>query len=143
VRGIGDRQAEISDTRAEIRALVSYITPPVARLVQAAQDPAQEPALAGLLGVKAYRVTPFDPDAAAHPGVYNALWIALSRLDAAAARELIAPVAKPAGKLGTTRSAVLVGKICGIVTRGLTREEWTRFLPAGAPYTAKAANPCR
>jgi hypothetical protein len=57
------------------------------------------------------------------------------------ARDLIAPAAKPRGKVGTTRSALIVKKICGLVTRGLTLEEWNRFLP-GAPFTAQTSRPC-
>ena len=97
--------------------------------MKAAEDTQLDAALAGLLAVKAYRLTPFGPDDAAHPGVYNALWFALSRLDANTARDLIAPVVKKDKKVGTTKSAVLVQKICGLVNRGLTQDEWTRFLP--------------
>jgi hypothetical protein len=139
---MGYTQDAISELRRENRALVGFIAPPVHKLVRAAQDGSQEPPLAGLLAVKAYRLTPYDPDDAAHPGVYNALWLALSRLDDNAARSLIAPVATPNGKLGTTRSSTLVKTICGLVTRGLTQAEWSRFLPASAPYTAESSRPC-
>ena len=96
----------------------------------------------GLLAVKAYKLTPFGRDDPAHPGVYNALWFALNRLDANAARALIEPVTKPSGKVGTTRSVLIKQKICGLVTRGLTQDEWKLYLPARARYTAKSSQPC-
>jgi hypothetical protein len=85
--------------------------------------------------------TPYDPDDAAHPSVYNAPWLALNRLDASGARDLIAPVGDSGRKIGTTRTALLVQRICGLVTRRLTADEWRRFLPAGAPYPP-ASRPC-
>jgi predicted nuclease with TOPRIM domain len=124
------------------RDLVDFIAPRVNKLLQAAQDPSQDPGLAGLLAVKGYRLTPYDPDDPAHPGVYNALWFALSRLDAKAARDLIAPDQKASGKIGTTHSALIMQKICGLVTRGLTQEEWNRFMPSGVTFTTKASQPC-
>jgi hypothetical protein len=33
-------------------------------------------------------------------------------------------------------------KICGLVTRGLTQAEWSRFMPAGVTYNTKASRPC-
>jgi len=137
---IGSLQGQIDSLHSESRRLVRFIAPPVDKLVQSAQDSKLEAALAGLLAVKAYTLTPFGPDDAAHPGVYNALWLALSRLDANTAHALIAPVVKKDKKVGTTKSAVLVGKICGLVKRGFTQDEWKRFLPERAPYTPKS--PC-
>jgi len=137
---IDNTQETVSAFRREIHRLVKLIAPDVDKLVQNAQDPSQDAALAGLLAVKAYRLTPYGPDDPAHPGVYNALWFALNRLDANAARALIEPVPKQKGKVGTTRSALIKQKICGLVTRGFTQPEWTKFLPADAPYTAKS--PC-
>jgi hypothetical protein len=142
VETIGSTQGSISQDRGEIRTLVRFIAPRVDNLLKEAKDPSQDPALAGLLAVKAYRLTPFGADDPAHPNVYNALWLALSRLDAKSARDLIAPVASPSGKVGTTQSALIVQKICAVVTRGFTQDEWSRFLPAGAPYDAKSSRPC-
>jgi len=140
VDAITTTQETVFAFRGEVSRLVKLIAPAVDKLVQAAQDPAQDAPLAGLLAVEAYRLTPFGRDDAAHPGVYNALWFALSRLDANAARALIEPVAKPSGKVGTTRSVLIKRKICGVVTRAFTQAEWKTFLPARAPYTAKS--PC-
>jgi hypothetical protein len=66
----------------------------------------------------------------------------LHRLDEAAAAKLIKPVEKVSGKVGTTRSALLAKALCARIQRGLTPEEWSRFLPLGAIYGAKAARPC-
>ena len=44
--------------------------------------------------------------------------------------------------LGTTRSALLVKTLCTRIKRGLTRDEWKRFLPTGPRYTPEAARPC-
>jgi chromosome segregation protein len=142
VETIGGLQTEISSLRGQIRAMTRFIAPRVDKVVQGARDASVDSALAGLLAVKASRLTPFGPDAASHPDVYNALWFALNRLDANTARELIAPVAKPSGKVGTTQSALIVKKICGLVTRPLTQDEWKLYLPARAPYTAKSSQPC-
>jgi septal ring factor EnvC (AmiA/AmiB activator) len=139
---IGSTQGSISQDRGEIRTLVRFIAPRVDDLLKGAKDPSQDPALAGLLAVKAYQLTPFGPDDPAHPDVYNTLWLALGRLDAKAARDLIAPVASPRGKVGTTQSALIVQRICALVTRGFTQDEWSGFLPAGAPYDAKSSRPC-
>jgi hypothetical protein len=141
VADISATRNEIADVRAENQFLLDRIVPGMRKLLSGARDSANDPALAGLLAVKAYRVTPFDADSAAHPGVYNALWIALDRLDPKTASALIAPVTNPRGKVGTTRSAVLVQKICGLVKRGFTQAEWSRFLP-DARYTSTAARPC-
>jgi hypothetical protein len=59
----------------------------------------------------------------AQPAIYNALWLALHRLDGKAARDLIAPSLDVSGKIGTTNSAALVQAICGRVKRGFTGEE--------------------
>jgi hypothetical protein len=108
--------------------------------LQGAQDPSQNAALAGLLAVKSFRLTPYDVDDPAHPGVYNALWFALNGLDTKAAHDLLAPDPKASGKIGTTQSAVIEQKICGLVTRGFTLDEWKRFMPASTSYNAKS--PC-
>jgi hypothetical protein len=65
VETIGSIQDGIAEIRTEVRTLVRFISPPVDKLVQAAQDPQLEAALAGLLAVKAYRLTPYGPDDAA------------------------------------------------------------------------------
>ena len=52
------------------------------------------------------------------------------------------PVAKPKGKVGTTASAVLERNVCAFVKRGLTRDEWRKWLPSGAPYPSKLSKPC-
>jgi cell division protein FtsB len=141
VESIGVTRADIEDVRGDNRTLLEFIVPRLNKLLGGARDSSQDAELAGLLAVKAYRVTPFAPDDTAHPGVYNALWIALDRLDPKTASALIAPAANPRGKVGTTRSALLVQKICGLVKRGFTRAEWIRFLP-DAQYTSTAARPC-
>ena len=142
VAGIGETRSELVDTQGRVRGLRKTISPPVKKLTQGAQDTTQDPILAALLAAAAYRVTPFNPDDAKHPAVYNALWLVLSRLDPSGARGLIAPAAKPKGKLGTTTSAVLRTKVCAFVKRGFTRDEWRRWLPAKAPYPSKLSKPC-
>jgi hypothetical protein len=124
------------------RKLVALIENPVDRLLQAARDRSVSPGLAGLLAVVGYRVTPFGPDDPAHPQVYNALWLALDRLDARAAQNLIAPSASASGKVGTTRSAQIVEALCAKTGRSLTRAEWRRFLPRAAPYQRPLSQPC-
>src|SRR5206468_1500993 len=117
---------------------------PVEKLAGVAQDASTDPQLAALTAVLAYRLTPYDADDGAHPAVYNALWLALERLDENAAAKLVAPRAKPkaGAKIGTTSSAQLVKVLCSRVTRALTQEEWASLLPADAPYSKRAANPC-
>jgi predicted nucleic acid-binding Zn-ribbon protein len=139
---LGNLQSNISGEQSDISKLIAYITPPVTRLETAAEDPTQNPSLAGLLAVEAFNVSPYDPDDPAHPGVYNALWIAFSRLDQAAALALIAPVQAGSTKIGTTTSAVLVTNICALETSPLTSPEWTQFLPPTAKYPAQSSLPC-
>jgi septal ring factor EnvC (AmiA/AmiB activator) len=136
-------QLDLDSTQADIHKLTyELISPPVNKLTQGAQDTSQDPILAALLAAAAYQVTPFNPDDAKHPAVYNALWLVLSRLDPNGARGLIAPVAQPKGKLGTTTSAVLKKKVCAFVKRGFTRDEWSKWLPERAPYPSKLSKPC-
>jgi hypothetical protein len=136
-------QLDLDSTQADIHKLTyELISPPVNKLTQGAQDTSQDPILAALLAAAAYQVTPFNPDDAKHPAVYNALWLVLSRLDPSGARGLIAPVAQPKGKLGTTTSAVLKKKVCAFVKRGFTRDEWSKWLPERAPYPSKLSKPC-
>jgi hypothetical protein len=142
IAALGVEQLNISAESGENRELVGRIAKPVDRLLHAARDQSLNPDLAGLLAVVAYRVTPFDPDDPAHPQVYNALWLALDRLDAKAARDLIAPSPSPSGKVGTTQSALIVKALCAKIDRGLTRSEWGRFLPPTAPYTQHLSQPC-
>jgi hypothetical protein len=142
VEQIGYLQMQITLSRSVNAQLVNYLRGATKNLVQAAEALSQDPTLAGLLAVEATRVTPDNPDDAAYPSVYNALWLALSRLDAQAASELIAPVASSTGKIGTTRSKLLKQKICALVPRGLTKGEWKRYLPARAPYPSTLAHPC-
>jgi energy-coupling factor transporter ATP-binding protein EcfA2 len=138
---LGNLQVKIKGEQIDIGTLIAFITPPVTRLETAAEDPALSPSLAGLLAVEAYDVSPYDADDPAHPGVYDALWIALSRLDQPAALALIAPVQGISTKLGTTTSSVLETDICGLETGGFTSAEWTEFLPAGAHQPAQGS-PC-
>ena len=144
IDSLGVLQGEISGEQSQIKTLIAYITPPVTRLETAAKDPAQTPSLAGLLAVEAYNVRPYaNADATAHPGVYNALWVAFSRLNQAAALALVAPVAGSSNKIATTISSVLVKDICALETGGFTLKEWKQFLPSAAPYTAQSSQPCR
>jgi hypothetical protein len=142
ITALGATQREVARVSAENTSLVASLEAPVQTLSQAAEDPSTDAQLAGLLALEAYRLTPFDPDDPLHPDVYNSLWLSLHRLDEAAAGKLIAPVEKPSGAVGTTRSARLAKALCARIQRGLTPGEWSRFLPAGATYTAKAARPC-
>jgi hypothetical protein len=142
VGAIGGKQVDLANVRAANHELVAYIAPPVDKLLRGAQDASTDPILAGLLAATAYQFTPYGRDDPAHPDVYNALWLVLNRFDANAARDLIAPVAKPNGKLGTTTSALIKQKLCTFVKRGFTPDEWRSWLPAGAPFTAKSSQPC-
>lgn len=142
VAQIGDLQEQIDQDRSENARLLTFLRAATNKLVQAAEAPAQDPALAGLLAVEAFRVTPDKPNDAAYPGTYNALWLALSRLDESAALQLIAPVASSTGKIGTTQSTRLKQSICNLVARAFTEPEWKSFLPAGAPYPSELDHPC-
>src|SRR5262249_14870172 len=142
VEEIGNLQDQIATERLENTKLVTFLRGATKKLIQGAEAPSQDTALAGLLAVEAFRVTPDNPDDAQNPGTYNALWLTLNQLDAQAASELIAPVASATGKVGTTRSTLLKQKICSLVTRGFTKAEWRIYLPARAPYPSKLAQPC-
>jgi hypothetical protein len=139
---LGTLQGNIGGERKDIGTLIAFITPRVMRLEAAAEDPAQSPSLAGLLAVAAYRVSPYNPDDPANPGVYNALWIAFSRLNQAAALALIAPVPRASTKIGTTTSSVLVTDICALETGGFTAAERKQFFPMAAKDTP-LSEPCR
>ncbi len=142
VGALGSTQDDIAALTSRNAKLVAFIDPPVAKLLRAARSPAQDAKLAGLLAVLASRLTPYAADDPAHPDVYNALWLTLNRLDAAAATALIAPSASATGKLGTTTSAKLEKAVCRRAAGTLTRDEWSTFLPPAAPYTRAAATPC-
>jgi predicted nuclease with TOPRIM domain len=139
---IGGLQSDLSSDLKFTKTLLGRLTAPVNKLITAAEDPAQAPSLAGLLAVAAYRVSPYNADDPAHPGVYNALWIALSRLDEGAAIALIAPTGNTSQKLGTTESALIVNEICSLDSGGFTQAQWSEFLPPEAPYTEKLSHPC-
>ena len=142
VADLGASQDDIAEPHVRQRDLVAFIDPPVGKLLSAARSPAQDAKLAGLLAVLAVHLTPYKPDDAEHPDVYNALWLALNRLDTSAANALIAPSENATGKLGTTTSAKLEKAVCKRAAGTLTRAEWAKFLPAKAPYTHAAATPC-
>ncbi len=115
----------------------------VAPLLAGAARPGQPPDLAAMLAVKAWRWTPHDADDAAQPAVYNALWRALRRLDAAAAMALLSPDSAASGaKLGTTRSALLVQALCQRADRPFSAAEWDTYLPKLACYTPEVARAC-
>ena len=139
ILGIGSLQSELVTKQGNMKTLLARFTSPLNKLTTAAEDPSQAPSLAGLLAVEADRVSPYNPDDPDHPGVYNALWIALSRLDEGAAVALISPTGNPSQKLGTTRSALIVGEICSHDSAEFTRAQWSEFLPPHAPF---APNPC-
>lgn len=110
---------------------------------------AQVPAdVAGLEAVAAFRLAPFDPEDPAHPSIYNALWLALDRLDERAARELIAPSAGAKGKIGTTTSVILAREVCARVRRGFTEDEWRVYFPTTPPnqppdFKSPIGDPCK
>ena len=137
---IGGLRNELNEELSYASTLLDRIGPPVARLTSGAQDTSQDPILAALLGTTAFHVTPYAPDDASQPAVYNALWAVLNRLDPSAARGLIAPVPGKKGKVGTTTSAVLEQRVCAFVKRGFTSLEWTTWLPKGAPYAPDTRN---
>jgi len=134
------RKAEQLD--ADNQRLASEMTITVEQLVKAAGRAQVPEQLAALLALKAWRWAPYDSDNPLHPAVYNTLWRVLNRLDGAAARSLIAPSEQQTAKLATARSEDLVQALCRRVTRPLTEAEWQRFMPKGACYTDKTANPC-
>jgi hypothetical protein len=113
----------------------------VERLLQAARSMQEPPDLAALLALKAYRWAPYDTDDAAQPAVYNTLWLALSRIDAAAARALLAPGDPAAGKLATTHSRVLVEAVQAR-TPPIDRGGMASLPAPGACYTPVAARVC-
>jgi len=133
-------QRQIQSLEKEIDDFVKFLSPIIDRLTNGiANAPAD---LAGLLSVAAYRVAPYDPDDPAHPAIYNALWLALNRLDAKTARDLISPSPGGTAKVGTTNSAALAQAICGRVKRGFTKgEELTYF--QSARVADSVAQPCR
>jgi len=134
---------EIDSKRKENKELTDFALTQVNRLIESAINPQRAPQLASLLAVLAYRFAPFDPDDPARPSIYNALWTALNRLDEKAARELISsPATGRSNKLWTTRSDLIVQKICQRVTHGLSEAEWHQFLPLNAPYTPESSQPC-
>jgi hypothetical protein len=133
VQAIGGQQVELGDLQGYNRTLTAFLGSKTSGLVTASREPSRDAVLAGILAAEASLATPYDPDGAAHPSVYNALWLALNRLDPAAARDLITPVANPSGKLGTTTSKLLVQRICARAGRPLSEQEWRRFL-GHAPY---------
>jgi predicted nucleic acid-binding Zn-ribbon protein len=142
IGSLGDTQDEIATATAEHTQLVTVLAGPVGKLAAAARNPKQDSKLAGLLAVLAYRLTPYAPSDPAHPDVYNALWLTLNRLDPTAAHNLIAPSSRSTALIGTTTSAKLKQAVCERAAGTLTRDEWARFLPAGAPYSRSAATPC-
>jgi hypothetical protein len=142
VETLGGLQAKIRAYEKANRRLVAFLDAASSKLARGAQNPSLDRVLAGLLAAEAYRVTPYDADDPAHPGVYNALWLALDRFDPAAAQQLVAPTTTPKSKVATTTSAILVKRLCTFVDRGFTRPEWTTWLPAGAPYATATSRPC-
>jgi len=142
IASLGTTEQQITAVRRVDERLLTRIIPPVDKLLAAAREQSLSPVLAGLLSLVAYRLTPFNPDDPTHPEVYDALWLALDRLDAKAARYLIAPSVHQTGKLGTTQSSLIARALCEHIERGLTRAEWRRFLPTRASYTPGLSQPC-
>jgi hypothetical protein len=142
VAAFAGTQAQIVALTSENLSLSGLLDARLEKVLRAAAGAGTDPKLGGLLAVEAYRLTPYDPDDAAHPAVYNTLWRALDRLDAAAAAKLIAPSSTPAGKLGTTTSAKLAKALCARAKGTISRSEWASYFPADAPYTPAAAKPC-
>ncbi|HSB70889.1 MAG TPA: hypothetical protein VLT62_16305 [Candidatus Methylomirabilis sp.] len=139
---IGAASRDADRLRADNQRLTGIMTRHAERLLRGARSAEQPSDLAALLAVKAWRWAPYDTDDAAQPAVYNTLWQVLSRIDDATARRLIAPGDPAAGKLATTRSAVLAQALCQSVTRPLTEAEWRRFMPEAACFRPEAAQPC-
>ena len=142
IAALATTQHALAAARAANTALVSTLETRVESLTQASIASTADPQLAGLLALEAYRLTPYDADDTAHPAVYNALWLALKQLDEATATKLVAPATRSTTKIGTARSAVLAKALCAHIDRPLSSSEWQRYLPAGAPYSASAADPC-
>lgn len=142
IAALATTQRALAAARAANTALVSTLETRVESLTQASIASTADPQLAGLLALEAYRLTPYDADDTAHPAVYNALWLALKQLDEATATKLVAPATRSTTKIGTARSAVLAKALCAHIDRPLSSSEWQRYLPAGAPYSASAADPC-
>lgn len=127
VHDINSLRLSINGHDKNIRFLTKFITEALNRLVK--PGPQVSADAAGLQAVAAFRLAPFDPEDPAQPSVYNALWLALNRLDEKALGELIKPSANGKGKIGTTTSEVLARKICDRVKRGFTEDEWRLFFP--------------
>jgi hypothetical protein len=136
VRDLGSQQERLAGMQSANGKLVAFLSKVTNQLVQAAESSPIAAGVAGLLAVEAFRVTPYEADATAHPGPYNALWVALDRLDPSAAAALIAPVPSRTGKIGTTRSSLLKQKLCGgLVSGAITKATWAQYVHvAGARY---------
>ena len=129
---IDDLQRSIAEGRAKNASLAALIAPHVDRLVQSARAE-HDPKIAALLAVDAYRVAPYDPDDPAHPAVYDALWLALGRLDPKAAQQLTAG----------PRSAAVRAGLCALLPGPPTAAQQSR-LRGYLPETARPTllKPC-
>lgn len=137
LRSLHRRMADHRRTIEELsKPLTEFVT------VSVKQDPRRSAELQALLAVRAFRFAPYDPDDPQTPGVYNALWRAMNRVDAAAARALIEPGAGEKGKIGVARSSEIAEGICKRVSRALTEQEWAENSPHWAPYSEEAARVC-
>lgn len=136
--GISEHRYAIFGENQEGDAAESYIDEATRDLLQKADRPDVAADLKGLLALAIWRVAP-DPEV---PTIYNALWLALSRLDEKAALTITSSRGRSSAKIGTTTSAALAQAICVRVKRGFTMEEWQRLLPSGAIFE-KLSQPCR
>lgn len=136
--GIGSLRQTIIRKTGEGEEAERFIDGATRDLLQHADRPDVAADLRGLLALAVWRVAP-DPET---PTIYNALWLALSRLDERAAQEITSSRGRSKGKIGTTTSAALAQAICVRVKRGFTTEEWQRLLPSGAIFE-KLSQPCK
>jgi hypothetical protein len=140
---IGTQNDRIEQLLGDNKRLADRMWNALNPLLAGAARPDQGKDLAAMLAVKAWRWVPHDPDDAAQPAVYNALWRALRNIDAPAAMAMLSPDGTASGaKLGTTSSEMLVQALCQRADRPFTEAEWRTYLPALACYTQDVARAC-
>lgn len=111
---LGDLQSSINSEQTANQQLIDFIEPRLNEIIGLSHSQSVSPAWGGYLAITAYRYDPYSADDPAHPSVYNALWMALDRIDHAAAQAAIKPdAAATAGvRIGSTTSLQLARKIC-------------------------------
>jgi hypothetical protein len=142
IDSIGTLQSKLHDARDAAGIVLNEVNNGEGRLIAGAQSSSTAPVLSGMLAVAAFHLTPYPKIDPAHPGVYNALWTALSKLAPATATTLIAPVPGRSGLIGTAAPATLASRICGLISGRTAGVPWGSYFSARALYPQKPSNPC-